>query len=102
MSKDIFAQWFRAGVQQTPKAIQVRLDNMSMQEAAYYGGAQPYFRYYGIVRTTVYAFLYQDLLIDIKNIDPKTNALTRYRIINIPEPFPDNHYELVLDQAVGT
>lgn len=102
MSKDIRVTWFRAGVQQSQSAIVVRLDNMSMAEAAYYGGAVPYFRFYGIVRTVVYAFLYQDLLIDIKNIDPKTSTLTRYRIINIPEPFPDNHYELVLDQAVGT
>ncbi len=102
MSKDITITWYRAGVQQSQKAIAVRLDNMSMTEAAYYGGVAPYFRFYGIVRTTIYAFLYQDLLIDIKNVDPKTNALTRYRILNIPEPFPNNHYELVLDQAVGT
>lgn len=102
MSKDIYVQWYRANAVQSPNSIAVRLDNMSMQEAAYYGGVAPYFRFYGFVRTTVYAFLYQDLLIDIKNIDPKTNALTRYRIINIPESFPDGHYEIVLDQVIGT
>src|SRR5258707_408782 len=102
MSKDINVKWYRANVLQSPNPIAVRLDNMSMQEAAYYQGAQPYFRFYGFVRTIVYSFLYQDLLVDIKNIDPKTGALTRYRIINLAEPFPDNHYELVLDQMVGT
>lgn len=102
MSKDIEVHWFRAGTQQSPDAIKVRTDNMSMAEAAYYGGTQPYFRHYGFVQSVVYAFQYKDLLIDVKHIDPETKALTRYRIINLPEPFPDNHYELVLDQIVGT
>jgi hypothetical protein len=74
---------------------------MGIQEAAAFGGVEPYFRFYGFVRTVVYPFLYQDLLIDIKNVDPKTNALTRYRIINMPELFPDNHFEIALEQAVG-
>ncbi len=102
MSKDIHVYWYRSNTQQSPDAIPVQVDNMSMQEAAYYGGVAPYFRYYSYVLSTAYAFQYQDLLIDTTNTDPKTEQLTRYRVINDPEPFPDGHYELVLDKVVGT
>lgn len=106
MSKDIRVQWYRGGFasnhRQSQDVIPVQVDNMSMQEAAYYGGTEPYFRYYAFVNTTQYAFLYQDGLQDVSNIDPKTSTFTRYRIINDAEPFPDNHYELVLDRMIGT
>ena len=102
MSKDIHVTWSRAGTQLSPDLIPMQLDNMSVQEAAYYGGTQPYFRYNGYVNTTQYAFQFQDLLTDAFNTDPKTQQLTRYRIINDPEPFPDGHYEPALDRVIGT
>lgn len=106
MSKDISVQWFRGGFTashlQSPDIIAMQLDNMNISEAAYYGGAQPYFRYSGYINTTLYPFQYQDGLQDVANIDPRTGVLTRYRVISDPEPFPDNHYELALDRMVGT
>lgn len=102
MSKDIHVTWSRAGTQLSPDLIPMQLDNMSAQVASYYGGAAPYFRFNGYVNTSQYPFLYQDLLTDAFNTDPKTQQLTRYRIINDPELFVDNHYELVLDRVLGT
>lgn len=102
MSKDIRVTWSRAGTQLSPDLIPMQLDNMSVQEGSYYSGTQPYFRYNGYVNTTQYAFQFQDLLTDAFNIDPKTDQLTRYRIINDPEIYPDAHYELALDRVVGT
>ena|SRR5258708_1709553 len=102
MSKDINVKWYRANVLQSPNPIAVRLDNMGMQEAAYYQGSQPYFSYIGYIRTTVYQFQYQDLLVDIRSIDPKTGQLTKYRIVNDPEFFPDNHVEVAVSRVVGT
>lgn len=101
--KDIKVQWYRGGSDSShllsPDAIPMQVDNMSVGEAAYYGGDAPYFRYNGYVNTLHYVFQYRDLLIDTKNIDPITQQLTQYRIINDPEPF--HHYELVLDRMVG-
>lgn len=106
MSRDIQVQWYRGGFTsnhlQSQDVIPVQVDNMSMQEAAYYGGTAPYFRYYAFVNTLQYAFLYQDGLQDVATIDPKTNVLTRYRIINDAEFFNDSHVELVLDRMIGT
>jgi hypothetical protein len=102
VSKDIRVTWSRAGVPLSPDLIPMQLDNMSVAEAAYYSGTQPYFRYNGYVNTTQYPFLFQDLLTDAFNIDPKTQQLTKYRVINDPEFFVDNHVELALDRVVGT
>ena len=99
MSRDIYVKVQRAGVQVYPK-VYLQLDNMSNQEAAYYQGAAPYFRYWGFSLTNLDIRL-SDLCIDLNNVDPKTNALTQYRVINDPEPFPDNHMEIALDRMVG-
>jgi hypothetical protein len=99
MSSDIYIKVMRAGIEVYPK-VYLQKDNMSNQESAYYGGAAPYFRYWGFSLVNL-DIRQSDLCIDLSNIDPKTNALTQYRVINDPEQFPDNHMELALDRMVG-
>lgn len=102
MSKDIFVKAQRAGVQIAGATnVYIQLDNMSQQEAAYYGGAAPYQRFMAYT-LAVYDLRQSDLLVDLSNIDPKTSTNTKYRIINIPEFFPDMHGELVVDLYRGT
>ena len=104
MSKDIFVSAKRAGTT-VISSLYLQLDNMSQQEAAYHGPAQdgaiPYFRYSAYALQN-YDIRQGDLLTDLNNIDPKTSAHTLYRVINDPEPFPDEHLELVLDKVRGT
>jgi len=99
MSRDIFVSVARAGTTTIP-SLYLQLDTMSQQEAAYYGGAAPYFRYAAYALNN-YDIRQGDLLSDLNTIDPKTNAHTQYRVINDPEPFPDEHLELVLDKTRG-
>lgn len=81
--------------------IKVQIENMSEQEAAYYGGAAPYFRYW-IFPQAIYDLELGDQLIDPFNADIKTTSGSReYRIISDPEPFPDSHMELVADRVRG-
>jgi len=100
MSSDIVVKVLRAGTVIYPN-VSMQKDNMSQQEAAYYGGAAPYQRYamYPLANLTI---LQQDLLVDLHNADPKTDTFAQYRVINDPEPFPDNHMELVVDKVRGT
>lgn len=106
MAKNIQVQWYRggsdAGHRQSSDVITVQLDNMSPMEASYYSGVQPYLAYTGYVYTTKYDLEYQDLLIDTVNVDRKTGALTRYRIIGDVESFPDNHVQIPLAKLIGT
>ena len=99
MSKDIFVSSKRAG-STVISSLYLQLDNMSQVEAAYYGGAAPYFRYAAYALQN-YDVRQGDLLVDLNNIDPKTSAHTQYRVINDPEPFPDEHLELVVDRVRG-
>ncbi len=102
-TQDIRVKWYRATVQQTPDIIPVQLDSMSMQEAAYYGGEQPYFRYKAFINTTQYAFAFRDSLTDVDNVDPVTTTAVKYRIINDPRPSQlANIYALILDKVVGS
>lgn len=102
MSRDIFVKAMRGGVQVSGAGnVYLQLDNMSQQEAAYYGGAAPYQRFMAY-SLAPYDLRQSDLLVDLNNIDPKTNASTQYRVINIPEAFPDAHMELVCDLMRGT
>lgn len=106
MAKDILVQWYRggsdAGHRQSTDVIALQLDNMAPQEAAFYQGSEPYFKYIGYVYTTRYSLQYQDLLIDTINTDPRTGTFTRYRIIGDVESFPDNHMEMPLARMEGT
>lgn len=81
--------------------VYMQLDNMSDQESAYYGGEAPYERYMAYPLSQ-YILGQSYTLIDRNNIDPKTGTNYRYRIINIPRPFPDNHEEIVCDLIRGT
>ena len=102
MSNDAYVTVKRGGSPVTSiPAFSVQIDNMSQAEAAYYGGAAPYQRY-AIYLLAVYDLRQEDLLIDTKNIDPKTGTFKQYRIINDPEPFPDLHMEIVADRYRGT
>ena len=85
------------------QGLALQLDNMSQQEAAYYGGSGPYMRFNGLFSFVpdIVTLLQDDLLIDTKNIDPMTNFKKQYRIINLPEHFPDNHVEVVADLMRG-
>lgn len=101
MSTDAYVTVKRGGVAiNTLPAFPVQIDNMSQQEAAYYGGAAPYQRY-SIYSTVVYDIRQEDLLVDTLNINPKTGALKQYRVINDPEAFPDLHMEFIVDLVRG-
>ena len=102
MSKDIFVNIQRPGASSPVYSnVYVQLDNLSVQEASYYGGAAPYQRFQAYTLANL-DLRQSDLLIDRNNIDPKTSTNTHYRIINIPENFPDGHCELVVDLMRGT
>jgi len=90
----------RAGVTLRTDII-AQIENMSQQEAAYYGGAAPYLRYW-IFPQAIYDIQFQDQLTDPFNADPKTaSGYREYNVINDPEPFPDFHMELVADRVRG-
>jgi hypothetical protein len=81
--------------------VKAQIENMTQQEAAYWGGAGPHFRYW-IFPLAIYDIEQGDQLIDPGNVDPKTNSGFReYRVIDDPEPFPDSHMELVADRVRG-
>jgi hypothetical protein len=83
--------------------LSLQLDNMSQQEATYYGGAGPYQRFNGYFTylSTQVKLLQDDLLTDTSNVDPSTSFPKQYRIINLPERFPDGHVEVVCDLIRG-
>lgn len=96
----------RAGTPVGSTAIDnVQLDLMSQQEAHAYGGAQsgegPYFRYNGFMPSLI-VLAQGDLLTDTVNVDPKTGAKAKYRVIGDPEPFPGGHTEIVVDRVIGS
>ena len=101
MSTDAYVTVKRGGtaVASIP-AFSVQIDNMSQQEASYYGGDAPYMRY-AIYARMLYDVRQEDLLVDTVNIDPKTGAKKQYRVINDPEAFPDLHMEIVADRVRG-
>lgn len=98
MSKDITVSVQRAGTT-VLSGVALQVDNMSAQEASY-GGGSPYERFMAYT-TATYDIRQADLLVDSLNIDPKTNKNYQYRVINIPEFYPDAHGELVLDLYRG-
>jgi hypothetical protein len=92
----------RAGVQ-TYASLAMQLETMSQQQAAYWGGAEPYFRFLGIL-DGLFDIRPRDLGTDLANTDPETGANKQYRVINTPDDdlFVDGHMELVLDRVRGT
>jgi hypothetical protein len=100
MSKDIYVDVKRAGTT-IYSNVYMQLDTMSQQEAAYYGGTEPYERF-NAYALSLYDIRQTDLLVDRNNTDPKTSTNYQYRIINIPEFFLDQHGEIVCDLIRGT
>lgn len=100
MSQDIVVQVKRAGLLIYAK-VAMQLDDMSQAEASYYGGVAPYQRYNGYILANL-DIRQGDLLIDLKNIDPRTAGPIQYRVIESPENFPDQHTELTVDLVRGT
>jgi hypothetical protein len=77
--------------------IAVQLDNREMSEVLYYEGVAPVERFDAYVYGIYDNIRQTDLLIDTINIDSVTSTNYKYRIINISEPFPDYHMELIVD-----
>lgn len=98
MSQDIYVNYQRVNgstpINNTP--IHVQLDNREVSEVLYYEGVAPIERFDAYVYG-VYSILQTDILTDTKNIDPVTQKNAQYRVINISEPFPDFHMELIVD-----
>lgn len=99
MSEIITCKAVRNGTQ-VYDSIRFQKDNISIQEASYYGGVAPYMRYY-FYPLGKYTLYQSDSLIDVNNIDHITGTNTQYRIINDPEGFPDRHMEIVVDKVRG-
>lgn len=106
MSSDIYVDIYRGGLQGAKVAsnVYVQLDTMSQQEANYYQGSQPYFRFNAYIYQNI-DLEFQDMLVDTVNLEPKTlppNTRTKqYRVINQPETFPDGHIQCDLDRYLG-
>jgi len=102
MSKDIFVNVHRNGSQISGLTnIYCQLDTMQQQEAAYYGGAAPFFRYNVYILANL-DIRQSDALIDQNNIDPRTGTNAYYRVISDPEPFPDQHMEIIVERVRGS
>jgi hypothetical protein len=104
MSNDITVTVKRGGtaVAGIPE-LDVQLDNAGSPgstEANYNGGVQPFMRFDAYVYGN-WDLRQSDLFVDTTNIDPVTGNLKQYRIVNLPESFPDSHTEVLLDLVRG-
>lgn len=84
-------------------AIPANIQNMSYQIATDLGGQSPYDSFW--VRTTGGGTLdirRGDLLIDEVNVDPLTNALTRYRVFGNPQGFGATFVKVPAEKLLGT
>ena len=102
MGKDIYNIIVQRAGTQIGTIQHIQVDVMSQTEAAYYGGAAPYFRYMLHV-DGVYDLQYRDLLLDPSTTDPETGASEQYRVINDPVPYSfGDHMKVVADRMVGS
>ncbi len=103
MSKDIVVNVQRANAGSPAISnVPLQLDNLPLTaEVLYYEGVThvEHFEAYAI---GMYDIRQTDILIDIVNVDPVTAAKYRYRVISIPESFPDNHMELTVSLLRGS
>ena len=83
--------------------VYMQLDNLPVPETLYYEGVSPVERYAGYI-TGIYDAWQTDIVTEMSNADPRissvdpvTNTNYQYRVISIPESFPDSHMELVAD-----
>lgn len=101
MSRDIYVNVTRVGAT-TPALtnIYMQLDNTPVSELLYYEGVGPVERFTAYTLWT-YDIRQTDIITDTTNIDSKTGKNFQYRIITIPEPFPDGHMEMECDLLRG-
>ncbi len=102
MSKDIFVNVQRVNTSiNVLSNLYVQLDNEPISEVLYYEGVAPVERFTAYTLGT-YDIRQTDILVDTTNIDPVTTTNYRYRVISIPEFFPDNHGEMLVDLFRGS
>jgi hypothetical protein len=102
MSKDIYVNVQRVNATDPALSnVYMQLDNLPLSEVLYYEGVAPV-EPFAAYTLGIYDIRQTDILIDTANIDPATNANYRYRVISVPEPFPDFHMELNLDLLRGS
>ncbi len=102
MSFDTTMTQSRNGAQISTSPLAVRLDNMSMQEASYLGGAAPYDSFWLFTPNYTIDVRRGDLFTDTQNTDPKTGANAVYRVFGNPERFDFDHVEIPVEKVVGT
>jgi hypothetical protein len=84
--------------------LDVQLDNAGSPgstEANYNGGVQPFMRFDAYVYGN-WDLRQSDLFVDTVNMDPDTGTYKQYRVVNIPENFPDFHVECLVDLMRGS
>lgn len=102
MSKDIFVNVQRVNASSPAISnVYMQLDNLPLSEVLYYEGVAPVERFTAYT-LGVYDIRQTDILIDTTNIDPVTATNYRYRVITVPEPFPDQHMEMDVDLFRGS
>ncbi len=102
MSKDIVVNVQRVNASvPVINNVSLQLDNLPTSEVLYYEGVAPVERFTAYSQLGIYDIRQTDLLIDTVNIDPKTATNYQYRVVTIPESFPDQHMELVCDLYRG-
>lgn len=87
------------------QAIAVQISNMKVEEASYFSGAEPYFRFWMNIRGAApltLDFRQSDLFTDTQNIDPNTNAHTVYRVAGAPSRYLQSNYHVPLELYRGT
>lgn len=101
MSRDIHVNVQRVnGTMPAISNVYIQLDNIPLSEVLYYEGVAPVERF-AAYTLGIYDIRQTDILIDTATIDPVTTTNYRYRVIDIPEPFPDNHMELTVSLLRG-
>lgn len=76
--------------------VAIQLDYAADMEMHVPGGMTPFYRYIGFIWQKI-DVRQNDYLSDQLNTDPVTNTPKTYQVVNKPEPFPDGHLELKLD-----
>jgi hypothetical protein len=101
MSRDIYVDVQRANASiPAVTNVYMQLDNLPLSEVLYYEGVAPVERFTAYT-LAVYDIRQTDIVTDRTNIDPVTGTNYRYRIITIPEAFPDQHMEMNVDLLRG-
>ncbi len=101
MSKDVYVNVQRVGAS-TPAInnVYMQLDNLPIADMLYYEGVAPVERFEAYTLWT-YDIRQTDILIDTTQRDVVTGTSYHYRVISIPETFPDQHMELECDLIRG-